>query len=174
MAFVQITYVVDTCLAVYSSTVGIGAVNSRLNAWMMVESEKYYIIWILIYVISLAQIKSSICATLWRIGSHRKNVRITLYFLMALVIMSFLVTFIGVLLFCSPIEANWDTSLLDTVSGAHCGTMEAMIGISHTATVTTIITDVGCAVLPGVLLWKTNMRPQAKREVYALMSIASV
>ncbi|KAL1860419.1 hypothetical protein Daus18300_009192 [Diaporthe australafricana] len=49
-----------------------------------------------------------------------------------------------------------------------------MIGLSHTATVTTIITDLGCAMLPGMLLWKTQMKSQAKLEVFALMSVASI
>lgn len=49
-----------------------------------------------------------------------------------------------------------------------------MIGLSHTATVTTIATDIGCAALPGLLLWKTQMKPQAKFEVFALMSVASL
>ncbi|CAN8097806.1 unnamed protein product [Discula destructiva] len=169
-----ITYIVDTCLAVYSVTVGVGAFNSRLNSWMMVEAEKYYIIWILLYVIGLAQIKSSICVMIWRIGNQRKAVRVTLYFLLGLVWASFLVTFVGVLLFCSPIEANWNTSLLQTDPNARCGTMKAMIGISHTATVTTIITDTGAAILPGVLLWKTNMKSQTKFEIFTLMSVASL
>lgn len=149
--------------------------NSRLNSWMMMEAEKYYIIWILlIYVIGLAQIKSSICAMVWRIGKTRKAIRVTLYFLLGLVWASFLVTFIGILLFCSPVEANWNTALLQTDPHARCGTMASMIGLSHTATVTTIITDIGCAVLPGMLLWETNMKPKAKLEVFALMSIASL
>lgn len=170
----QITYLADTCLAVYAATVGVGTANARLNAWLQTEAMKYYTIWILLYVAGLAQVKSSICAMIWRIGMVRRGVRVTLALLLGLVWASFLVTFAGVLLYCAPVEANWDASLLATVAGARCGSVAAMIGISHTATATTLITDVGCAVLPGVLLWKANMKTRAKLEVFTLLSVASV
>ncbi|KAK7714300.1 hypothetical protein SLS64_004400 [Diaporthe eres] len=134
---------------------------------------KWYTIWILIYVIGLALLKSSICMMIWRIASVRRGMRMTLIFLLSLVWASFFVTFIGVLLYCSPVEANWETHLV-LEGKARCGSIAAMIGLSHTATVTTIITDIGCAMLPGVLLWKTQMKSQAKLEVFALMSVASM
>ena len=152
---------------------GVGTVDARLNSWMKVQAMKYFTIWILVYVIGLALIKSSICMTIYRISNVRRGARITVYCLFGLVWASFLVTFIGVLLYCDPIRANWETSLILEGKGT-CGTTGAMIGLSHTATVTTIITDLGCAVLPGQLLWKTQMRPQAKFEVFALMSVASL
>lgn len=170
----QITYAADTCLAVYAATVGVGTVNARLNAWMQMEAMKYYTIWILVYVTGLAQVKSSICMMMWRIGSVRREVRLTLYVLLGLVWASFLVSLVGVLLYCSPVAANWDPRILAADPRARCASVAAMIALSHTATVTTLITDIGCAVLPGVLLWKANMKPRAKVEVFALLSIASV
>ncbi|KAK7743614.1 hypothetical protein SLS53_004149 [Cytospora paraplurivora] len=157
----------------HAVAVGIGAVDSRLNVWMETEAMKYFTIWILVYVVGLALIKSSICTTIWRIANVRHCMRVTVYFLFGLVWASFLVTFIGMLLYCSPIRANWDTSLVLSGKGK-CGSTAAMIGISHTATVTTIATDLGCAALPGLLLWKTQMKAQAKFEVFALMSVASL
>lgn len=169
----QIFYIPDTAIAIHAATVGVGTVNARLNAWMQTQAMKWYTIWILIYVIGLALLKSSICMMIWRIASVRRGMRITLIFLLSLVWASFFVTFIGVLLYCSPVEANWETHLV-LEGKARCGSIAAMIGLSHTATVTTIITDIGCAMLPGVLLWRTQMKSQAKLEVFALMSVASV
>lgn len=48
---------------------------------------------------------------IWRIASVRRGMRMTLIFLLSLVWASFFVTFIGVLLYCSPVEANWETYL---------------------------------------------------------------
>ncbi|KAL2288332.1 hypothetical protein FJTKL_04376 [Diaporthe vaccinii] len=168
-----IFYIPDTAIAIHAATVGVGTVNARLNAWMQTQAMKWYTIWILIYVIGLALLKSSICTMIWRIASVRRGMRMTLIFLLSLVWASFFVTFIGVLLYCSPVEANWETHLV-LEGKARCGSIAAMIGLSHTATVTTIITDIGCAMLPGVLLWKTQMKSQAKLEVFALMSVASI
>ncbi|ROW14223.1 hypothetical protein VPNG_04225 [Cytospora leucostoma] len=123
------SYTADVGLAMHAVAVGIGTVDSRLNVWMETEAMKYFTIWILVYVVGLALIKSSICTTIWRIANVRHCMRVTVYVLFGLVWASFLVTFIGMLLYCSPIQANWDTSL---------------------------------------------MKAQAKFEVFALMSVASL
>ncbi|ROW07897.1 hypothetical protein VMCG_03517 [Cytospora schulzeri] len=168
-----ISYIADVGLAMHAATVGVGTVDERLNAWLASQAMKYFTIWILVYVVGLALIKSSICTTIWRIASVRRGMSIAVYFLFGLVWASFVVTFVGMLLYCTPIRANWETSLV-LEGKARCGSVAAMIGISHTATVTTILTDIGCAVLPGMLLWKTQMKAQAKFEVFALMSVASM
>ncbi|KUI70258.1 hypothetical protein VM1G_05934 [Cytospora mali] len=168
-----IFYIADVGIAIRAATVGVGTIDARLNEWMDVQAMKFFTIWILVYVVGLALIKSSICTTIWRIAHVRHSMRITVYSLFGLVWASFIVTFVGMLLYCMPIQANWDTSLL-LEHKAHCGSIAAMIGISHTATVTTIITDIGCAAVPGLLLWKTQMKAQAKLEVFALMSVASL
>lgn len=108
----QCSYTADVGLAMHAVAVGVGTVDSRLNAWMDIEAMKYFTIWILVYVVGLALIKSSICTTIWRISSVRHSMRVTVYFLFGLVWASFLVTFVGMLLYCSPIRANWDTSLV--------------------------------------------------------------
>jgi hypothetical protein len=140
---------------------------------MAQESVKYFTIWILVYVVSLATIKSSICVTLLRIANTQKPLRIAVWSLLVITWSSFIVTFVGVLLFCRPIEANWNTALIAAGEGT-CAPMEVMIGLSHTATVSTIITDVGCVVLPGLVLWNVQMKFQAKLNVFMLLSFASL
>lgn len=157
----------------HAACVGVGTADARLNGWLAAQAMKYFTIWILVYVVGLALIKSSICTTIWRIASVRRGMAAAVCCLFGLVWASFVVTFVGMLLYCDPIRANWETRLV-LEGKARCGTVAAMIGISHTATVTTILTDIGCAVLPGMLLWKTQMKAQAKFEVFALMSVASM
>lgn len=84
-----------------------------------------------------------------------------------------MVTFVGVLLFCSPIEASWNTALILEGKGS-CASMEVMIALSHTATASTIITDAACVVLPGIMLWDIQMKKKAKLGVFALLSFASL
>lgn len=140
---------------------------------MAMESVKYFTIWILVYVVSLATVKSSICVTLLRIADTKAPLRMAVWALLAITWASFVVTFVGVLLFCRPISANWDVSLIASGEGT-CASMEVMVGLSHTATASTIMTDVGCVVLPGLVLWNVQMKRKAKLSVFALLSFASL
>ncbi|KAI1847117.1 hypothetical protein JX266_006992 [Neoarthrinium moseri] len=168
-----LAYAADVGIAVYAAHVGVGTVNAKLNAWMMEEAPKFFTVWILVYVISLATLKSSICVTLLRIGSAKDSLRIAVRVLLAITWASFTVTFVGVLLYCRPIEANWDVSLILEGKGS-CADTKVMIGLSHTATASTLLTDLGCVVLPGMILWNIQMERRAKLSVFALLSFASL
>lgn len=154
--------------------VGIGTNNSGLNAWMQVEAEKYYVIWILVYLTGLVVIKWSICVTLSRIlpPAHGK-MRISVWCLMGLSLASWCVSFFGVLLLCRPVQATWDKTLIANGKG-ECGDSSHMVGISQTVTVASVLTDLGCTVLPGILMFKSNMMKSSKFEAFGLLSIASM
>jgi uncharacterized membrane protein YhaH (DUF805 family) len=79
--------------------------NEDLNAWQQSEAIKYYLIWILVYVVALATVKSSVCITIRRIASIKKPMRITVWCLLAVTWASFLVTFAGTLAYCQPVRA---------------------------------------------------------------------
>ena len=154
--------------------VGIGSKNADMNAWMQSEAQKFYISWISVYVVAVALIKSSVCSTLMRICSEtRKGIRRAIWALTALTWASFCVTFFGILTFCQPVEANWYPNLV-AEGKATCAATQTLIGISHTNTATSIVTDVGCIVLPGILLWELQMSTRAKLQVIVLLSLASV
>lgn len=127
----------------------------------------------MLYVVGLAIIKSSICGTLLRIASARKVYRYFVLGMLVLTISTFLVTLIGVLLLCQPVSANWDTSLLAEGKGKCLG-MGTMIALSYTSTASTILTDMACAVFPGVMLYRTQMPRGRKISVGILLSFASV
>lgn len=170
----QLVYIADIGLAVQAVSVGIGSKDDHLNAWMQSESQKFYIVWITVYVVAVALIKSSVCVTLKRIASKSVPfLRYAIWVLFGLTWASFCVTFFGILTFCRPVEANWNTKLVLT-GEATCADTETLIGISHTNTATSIVTDLGCIVLPGILLWKTQMPIKAKLQVLSLLSLASM
>ncbi|KAH6656058.1 hypothetical protein BKA67DRAFT_254673 [Truncatella angustata] len=173
VAFGTVAYVADVGLAIYGAHIGIGTMNSKHNAWMSMEGSKVLTIWILIYVVSLATIKSSICVTMLRIGNTKSSIRIAVWVLLAITWASFSVTFVGVLLFCRPIAANWDTSLILEGKGT-CASMDVMIALSQTATASTIVTDAACVALPAIMLWDMQMARRAKIGVFLLLSFASL
>lgn len=171
---IQIVYIVDIALAVRGVSVGIGSKNDKLNTWMQAESEKYYLIWITVYVLGVALVKSSVCTTLKRVAPRADRVMsYAIWCLLGLTWASFCVTFFGILTYCTPVEANWNTALV-TQGKAHCADTETLIAISHTNTTTSILTDIGCLVLPGKLLWKAQMKTKAKLLVFCLLSVASL
>jgi hypothetical protein len=148
-------------------------VNTDLNQWQQMHAMKYYVIWILTYVLALATVKSSICITIMRIASTKMNLRVTVYCLLAVTWASFFITFIGTLLYCQPVSAIWNPMLVLT-GKATCAPVETFVIIGHTATVSTILTDMALVVVPAIILWNTQMKRQAKLQAFGLLSFASV
>lgn len=134
---------------------------------------KYYIIWILMYVVGLALVKSSICITIQRIASTRKGVVYTVWALLAVTWASFLITFLGTLLYCQPVRAIWTPTLILSGEG-HCAPVDIFVVIGHVATVSTIATDLALVVVPAVMLWNTQMKRQSKIQAFGLLSFASI
>jgi len=61
------------------------------------------------------------------------------------------------------------------ISGeGHCASAETFLIIAHTATVSTIITDMALVVVPAIILWNTQMKRQAKLQAFGLLSFASL
>lgn len=144
-----------------------------LNEQMMVNGTMYMMVWMLIYVGGLCMIKTSICLTTLRIATNMQKLRIAVFALMALTIITWITTFIGILLLCDPVEANWDKSIVMAGEGT-CAPDSAMIGLSYFATASTILTDLVCAVLPAIVLWQTQMKLKMKIVIAFLLSFGSL
>ncbi|KAI8933401.1 hypothetical protein NX059_010016 [Plenodomus lindquistii] len=168
-----IVYTVATGLAIYGVLVGLGRLQDDLNPWQSAEAMKYYIIWILTYVLALATVKSSICITIMRIASTNSSLRITVHILLGITWASFFVTFIGTLVYCRPIRAIWLPQLILSGEGT-CASVATFVIIGHVATVSTIITDLALVVVPAIILWNTQMKKQAKLQAFGLLSFASI
>ncbi|PKS05438.1 hypothetical protein jhhlp_008814 [Lomentospora prolificans] len=167
-----IIYLVDVALACVGALSGLGARNANLNETMMVESIKYLMIWMILYVAALCLVKTSICVTTLRIATTLPKLRIAVYVLLGLTIATFITTFTGILLLCRPVAANWDQSIILEGRG-ECSPITSMLGLSYTSTASTIITDLACAVLPAIILWHTQMKLSTKIMVATVLSFGS-
>ncbi|KAK1988214.1 hypothetical protein LZ30DRAFT_700019 [Colletotrichum cereale] len=168
-----IVYVPVVGLTIYGCCVGLGTMQDKLNMWMFSEALKIYVVWILIYVLALALVKSSVCFTIRRIITNDKGLRITVWVLLGVTWASFFITFVGTLLYCSPTYAMWTPSMLLSGEGT-CGSVDVFVAIGHVATSSTIVTDLALVVVPAIILWKTQMKRQTKFQVFGLLSFASV
>lgn len=166
-SFLQVVYTVDVGLACHGATVGLGARNAELNAWMTVEASKYLMIWMLIYVIGLALIKSSVCVTLLRVAAANQNYKNATLSLLGLTLSTFVATFVGILLLCRPVSANW-------TGEGQCSGMSSMVALSYFSTASTILTDLSLVVLPGVMVWGTPMVVRQKILIVVLLSFGSM
>lgn len=108
-----------------------------------------------------------------RIAQTMRYFRIAVYTLLVITIATWITTFVGILLLCRPVSANWDASLVMTGKG-ECASMDSMIALSYTSTASTILTDMACAVLPAFLLWDMQMALRNKILVGVLLSFASL
>ncbi|KXH60997.1 hypothetical protein CSAL01_06673 [Colletotrichum salicis] len=171
-AGVKVVYLVDVALACMGALSGLGTRNADLSPVMLVESMKYLMIWMVLYVAVLCTIKTSICITTLRIATTMPTLRIAVYILMSLTVATFLTTFVGILLLCRPVEANWDTSIVLEGRG-ECSPVSSMLALSYTSTVSTIVTDLACAVLPAIILWQTQMKLSKKIMVSFVLSFGS-
>lgn len=134
---------------------------------MLQQGLKYLILWMLVYVVGLMTIKCSICVTLLRIATNKKPYRIAIYALLGLTVATCIVTFVGVLLLCRPVSANW-------TGKGECASMSSMVALSYTSTAATIGTDLACAVVPAMMLWNTQMTRHKKLSVMVLLSFGSM
>lgn len=162
-----------TGLTIYGFLCGLGRLDQDLNQWQWSKAMEYYIIWILVYVVALATVKSSVSLTIQRIVGMKQGLRNTVWVLLAITWCSFGITFIGTLLYCRPVRTIWTPALALSGEGS-CAPVNTFIIIAHTATVSTIVTDLALVVVPAILLWNTQMSRQKRLQAFGLLSFASV
>lgn len=139
---------------------------------LMVQGVKLYITWLMTYIGVLAIVKTSICITVYRIAVKRSHT-IAVWVLLALNWISWLVLLVGILTYCHPWNTLWTPDLLYTGRGT-CAAASQLVAIGQVATWTTVVGDLCLALLPGWILWSTQMKKKTKIELYGLLSFGSV
>ncbi|KAK6222000.1 hypothetical protein LQW54_001221 [Pestalotiopsis sp. IQ-011] len=162
MAIGLLLFLVDVALARAGAYRGIGKYNAQLNNYLKLESVKYLVIWMMVYFHALLLIKCSVCTTLCRIASPNKVYRNMTWTLFAIVIANYLTHF------------RWRLDLVSPTIGVVCTGLNAMVGLLYTSTACSIATDVACAVLPGVVLWRTEVKLKTKIGGTILLSFGSL
>ncbi|KAI0886610.1 uncharacterized protein GGS22DRAFT_199015 [Annulohypoxylon maeteangense] len=157
------------CRSVY---LGLGTHRADLTEYQEREARKFLAIWLPFYAACLVLVKGSICITMLRLTQTMKYTRWCIYLLLWLCICAFIISITGSASSCRPFAANWDLRLIAEGKGS-CSPITAVLGISYTSTAITIATDIACAILPGIILWKTQLRLRVKLSVGILLSFGS-
>ncbi|KAI0485080.1 hypothetical protein GGR56DRAFT_669574 [Xylariaceae sp. FL0804] len=159
-------------LASYDACIGLGSRDEKLNEHMAREGRKYIVLWQIFYVLALCCIKAAIGTTLLRIAVRRAH-RALVWALVAVTCATSLAALVGVLATCRPVAASWDW---DAWEGA-CGSARVISGLGYLVSASSVVTDWACAVLPVVILWRTQMPARMKVStglVLGLGAIASI
>lgn len=152
----------------WSCFTGLGSPDSQHNALMLSETKHAYVIWALVYNFALAFIKTSICLTLIRIFAYQtKYIYTSVFSLIGITWMGYLVSLMGTLLDCRPISAAWDEK-------GKCSNRFTFASLTYTVTATALFTDMSIVVLTAIVLWRTMMPWSTKIQVFGFMSFASL
>ncbi|KAF5000929.1 hypothetical protein FGRMN_1386 [Fusarium graminum] len=143
---------------------GIGSMQWTLDTPQIQEANKYVIIWQLLYALTLALVKSSICVTVIRIAIEKKYVRILqILIAMSVILSSFGIVFL--LVQCRPFEAHW------IPSKGTCFSKLVPTILTYAASVSNVITDFAVAVIPMCLVRKLQMRRKLKLYAQLIMAL---
>jgi hypothetical protein len=124
-------------------------------------------IWQLVYIVTLAFIKNSICITLLRIAIEKYH-KWVLYATLTISTLVSVIGFIGVLTVCKPVEAQWE------MTAAQCASRSVIISLNYLISAGAIVTDWSCAIVPALILWKSQLKTKVKLSVGIVLGLGSL
>ncbi|KAL5118878.1 hypothetical protein ACEQ8H_003201 [Pleosporales sp. CAS-2024a] len=140
-------------------------------AWM-VEAYQYveFLTWMtqLFLFTNIALLKCSICLLIMRID-NRVVLQRCLYAMMAGLVLTNLEPIIVLLAQCRPIQKSWRFE-----KGGHCWPTKVRIYSIYMQVAYSVVTDLICALLPIVVLWKVKITQSTKMGVCFLMSLGLI
>jgi hypothetical protein len=115
------------------------------------------------YSISTTFLKCSICVTLLRIAVKRLH-RIIIWSTIIFTIIAMLYNTIGVFIICMPLTAIWDNH-------GKC-LIPFLMSLAYVVSISAVVTDWICAILPIFMLYKSNMKRSTKVSVTIILGLA--
>uniref|UniRef100_A0A8H7NQH5 Rhodopsin domain-containing protein n=1 Tax=Bionectria ochroleuca TaxID=29856 RepID=A0A8H7NQH5_BIOOC len=146
-----ILFLAECGVVSYGTFVGLGYKDESTDDHTKFEAVKYVILWQIFYVTSLCAIKCAICITLARIAEATVH-RFTIYGITVLT--------------CA-------TSLIGFPGTAICTSNQVITYISYLVSISSIVTDFACAIVPIFILWSTQIRARAKFSVVVVLALGT-
>ncbi|KAJ4249732.1 hypothetical protein NW762_012073 [Fusarium torreyae] len=168
-ALMLVGYVLFSCLVGISCQAtyyGMGIHENELPEAMIPDGKQFVWLFQIFYCAALVFIKASICVTLLRIAIvpiHRYIAWATLLMAVA----SAIIVFISLFVLCRPLHATW------TGQGT-CAPASTLAILSYFVSASSLVTDLVCAVLPGFMLWKTQMKTATKISISLVLGLGAV
>ncbi|KAH7144215.1 hypothetical protein B0J13DRAFT_444021 [Dactylonectria estremocensis] len=147
-----------------ASYVGLGTRDVHLNADMKINGRFHVFMFQICYCCSLVFIKGSICVTLLRIAVIKAH-RIIIWVTLITSCISSLIIVIALLAMCQPVSAAWGAS------PGHCAPTMILTGLSYMVSAASVAIDWVCAILPGFMLYKAQMKRQTKISITIILGL---
>lgn len=149
---------------------GLGRHNKSLSQQDEIEALKYQALATATYVSNMWLIKLSIGLFLFRLAARRRYQYI-LGISIAVVGIWSLVLFFWNVFQCSPVQAQWDYTILEKDPKAHCVSVDEIVNAAYALSALTILSDWLYALLPIPMIWHVKMTIQAKWSVVGVLGL---
>ncbi|KAK7413909.1 hypothetical protein QQX98_007176 [Neonectria punicea] len=162
-------YVLFSCLVGISCQAtyyGMGIRDNELPEGILPYGRKFVWLFQIFYCAALVFVKASICVTLLRIAivpTHRIIAWLTLFMAIA----SALIVFISLFVLCRPLQATWN-------GGGTCAAPATLAVLSYFVSASSLVTDIVCAVLPGFMLYKAQMKLGTKISISLVLGLGAI
>ncbi|RSL47763.1 hypothetical protein CEP54_013257 [Fusarium duplospermum] len=162
-------YVLFSCLVGVSCQAtyyGMGIRDNELPEDIQPYGRKFVWLFQILYCAALVFVKASICSTLLRIAIVPTH-RIIAWLTLLMSIASALIVFISLFVLCRPLQATW------TGEGT-CAAPATLAILSYFVSASSLVTDTVCAVLPGFMLYKAQMKLATKISISLVLGLGAV
>ncbi|KAI1015358.1 hypothetical protein LB504_010978, partial [Fusarium proliferatum] len=167
--YVLFSYLVGiSCQATYY---GMGIHDNELPEEIVPHGRQFVWLFQIFYCAALVFIKASICSTLLDSTLLRIDVvpthRIIAWATLIMAICAALIDFISLFVLCTPLPATW------TGKGT-CASPSALAILSYFVSAACLVTDLVCAILPGFMLYKTQMKTATKISISLVLGMGAL
>ncbi|KAF5687728.1 integral membrane protein PTH11 [Fusarium circinatum] len=128
---------------------------------------KFYV-WLfqIFYCASLVFIKASICDALLRIAVIPWH-RVVAWMTLAMAVICAMIVFIGLFVLCKPLSATWN-------GDGKCSPPSALAILACFVSASSILTDIICAALPALMLYKAQMKLATKVSISMVLGLGAL
>ncbi|KAJ3540334.1 hypothetical protein NM208_g5108 [Fusarium decemcellulare] len=162
-------YVLFACLVGISCQAtyyGMGIHEDELPVEILPYGKKFVWLFQIFYCAALVFIKASICVTLLRIAIVPTH-RIIAWATLLMAIASALIVFISLFVLCRPLPSTW-------TGEGKCAAPATLAILSYFVSASSLVTDLVCAVLPGFMLYKTQMKTATKVSISFVLGLGAI
>ncbi|RBQ79423.1 hypothetical protein FVER14953_21207 [Fusarium verticillioides] len=127
-----------------------------------------FYVWLfqIFYCASLVFIKASICDALLRIAVIPWH-RVVAWMTLAMAVICAMIVFIGLFVLCKPLSATWN-------GDGKCSPPSVLAILACFVSASSILTDIICAALPALMLYKAQMKLATKVSISMVLGLGAL
>ncbi|EXM22781.1 hypothetical protein FOTG_09544 [Fusarium oxysporum f. sp. vasinfectum 25433] len=127
-----------------------------------------FFVWLfqIFYCASLVFIKASICDALLRIAVIPWH-RVVAWMTLAMAVICAMIVFISLFVLCKPLSATW-------TGDGKCSPPSALAILACFVSASSILTDIICAALPALMLYKAQMKLATKVSISMVLGLGAL